>query len=64
MNNRNNWEQMKHIKAPDELKERTLQAARELRRDSRKDARSTLRPRRAAASAWQSGFWPWRARSA
>ena len=37
MNNRNNWEQMKHIKAPDELKERTLQAARELRRDSRAD---------------------------
>nr|WP_302650201.1 hypothetical protein [uncultured Agathobaculum sp.] len=37
MNNRNNWEQMKHIKAPDELKERTLQAARELRRDSRVD---------------------------
>ena len=56
MNNRNNWEQMKHIKAPDELKERTLQAARELRRGEQQNARSTWCPRRAAASAWQSGF--------
>lgn len=32
MDNRNNWEQMKHIKASDELKARTLAAAREARR--------------------------------
>ena len=44
MNNRNNWEQMKHIKAPDELKERTLQAARELRRGEQQNAPQHLVP--------------------
>ena len=44
MNNRNNWEQMKHIKAPDELKERTLQAARELRRGEQQNASQHLVP--------------------
>ena len=37
MNNRNNWEQMKNIKAPDELKERTLAAARQARREEQQD---------------------------
>lgn len=35
MNNRNDWERMKNIKAPDELKQRTLAAAREARRAAR-----------------------------
>lgn len=35
MNNRNDWERMKNIKAPDELKQRTLAAAREARRATR-----------------------------
>lgn len=38
MNNRNNWERMKDIKAPDELKERTLAAARQVRREAQQDA--------------------------
>lgn len=37
MNNRNDWERMKDIKAPDELKERTLAAARQVRRTVQQD---------------------------
>lgn len=37
MNNRSNWERMKDIKAPDELKERTLQAVREARREAQQE---------------------------
>ena len=44
MNNRNNWEQMKNIKAPDELKERMLAAARQARREEQQDVPQLLAP--------------------
>lgn len=44
MNNRNDWERMKNIKAPDELKQRTLAAAREARRATRQAEPQHLAP--------------------
>ena len=44
MNNRNDWERMKNIKAPDELKQRTLAAAREARRAARQAEPQHLAP--------------------
>lgn len=44
MNNRNDWERMKDIKAPDELKQRTLAAAREARRAARQAEPQHLAP--------------------
>lgn len=44
MNNRSDWERMKDIKAPDELKERTLAAAREARRAAQQDMPQHLVP--------------------
>ena len=38
MNNRNNWNRLKDIKAPDELKARTLEAARQARREEQQSA--------------------------
>lgn len=38
MNNRNDWNRLKNIKAPDELKERTLAAARQARREEPQSA--------------------------
>lgn len=38
MNNRNNWNRLKDIKAPDELKARTLEAARQARRAEQQSA--------------------------
>lgn len=46
MNNRNDWERMKDIKVPDELKQRTLAAAREARRAGSKAAPQRHTPRR------------------
>lgn len=37
MNNRNRWDRWKDIKAPDELKQRTLAAARQARREAQQD---------------------------
>lgn len=37
MDNRNNWNRLKNIKAPDELKERTLAAARQARREEQQN---------------------------
>lgn len=37
MDNRNNWNRMKDIKAPDELKARTLAAARQVRREAQQN---------------------------
>ena len=37
MNNRNRWDQWKDIKAPDELKQKTLAAARQARREAQQD---------------------------
>ena len=37
MDNRNNWNRLKDIKAPDELKARTLAAARQARREAQRD---------------------------
>lgn len=37
MDNRNNWNRMKEIKAPDELKARTLAAARQVRREAQQN---------------------------
>lgn len=44
MNNRSDWERMKDIKVPDELKERTLAAAREARRAAQQDTPQHLAP--------------------
>ncbi|MDO5141892.1 MAG: hypothetical protein Q4D31_02615 [Eubacteriales bacterium] len=44
MNNKNDWQQMQHIKAPDELKARTLAAARAARREAMQDAPQHLTP--------------------
>lgn len=38
MNNRNDWNRLKDIKAPDELKARTLEAARQARREEQQSA--------------------------
>ena len=48
MNNRNNWNRLKDIKAPDELKARTLEAARQVRREEQQSAPQhlTAAPRR------------------
>lgn len=37
MDNRNNWNRLKDIKAPDELKARTLAAARQARREEQQN---------------------------
>ena len=48
MNNRNDWNRLKDIKAPDELKARTLEAARQVRREEQQSAPQhlTAAPRR------------------
>ena len=48
MNNRNDWNRLKDIKAPDELKARTLEAARQARREEQQSAPQhlTAAPRR------------------
>lgn len=56
---KNNWNELKDIKAPQELKERTLAAARE----ARKLTNEPLQRCRAIRGEWQSAFWRQPARS-
>ncbi len=46
MNNRNHWARWKDIKAPDELKQKTLAAARQARREAQQDMPQPVAPRR------------------
>ena len=50
---KNNWNELKDIKAPQELKERTLAAAREARKLTNEPLHAVPRIR----GEWQSAFW-------
>ena len=56
---KNNWNELKDIKAPQELKERTLAAAREVRKLTNEPLHAVPRIR----GEWQSAFWRQPARS-